>query len=162
VRISRPVVLTTVVAVAAVAVATAVAATPTSGTWTSTGEGGAFFTVSGSKILPAGQAPRRYITAPSNFKCNSSNLAVKTTSIKIANGAFHYDGPAYVDVFRAKKYVGRLVWSGKFTTKTTVKGSYRFRSPVTPNRGAFLKKPCDSHTQSWTGKQGLGGGGGGG
>src|SRR3954470_16041387 len=54
VRISRPVVLTTVVAVAAVAVATAVAATPTSGTWTSTGEGGAFFTVSGSKILPAG------------------------------------------------------------------------------------------------------------
>lgn len=154
---ARPIALIAGVAVAAVAAgATALAATPKSGLWTSPGEGGASFTVKGSSILPVGQAPRRYIYAPSNFRCNSANLAVKASSIKISGGAFKYDGPAYVDFYRAKKYVGRLVWSGRFTSATTIKGSYRFRSKVTPVPGnpfTFKSKSCDSGTHAWTGKQ---------
>ncbi len=140
---------------------TALAATPTAGMWTSPGEGGAAFTVKGSSILPAGQAPRRYIYAPSNFRCNSANMAVKAASIKISGGAFKYDGPAYVDVSRAKKYIGRLVWSGKFTTATTVKGSYRLRSKVTPVPGTpftFKSKSCDSGVRAWTGTRTQGAG----
>jgi hypothetical protein len=146
-------------AVVASSASAALAATPTGGTWTSPGEGGAGFTVKGSTIGPVGQAPRRFITAPSNFRCNSANLVVKTSSIAIHAGKFRYDGHAYVDYFRGRKYLGRLIWTGSFTSATSVKGTYRFISPVKPptaGHPAFVKQHCDSGTHSWTGTQGIG------
>ncbi len=158
-RSRRKAVAVAVAGAVLVAAAAALAATPNPGTWTGTGEGGAGFVVKGSSIVPYGVAPRRYITAPSNFKCNSSNLVVKTSRIKIAGGRFSYDGPAYVDVFRAKQHLGRLVWSGSFTSATKVKGRVRFTSAVTPRGGKFQRKRCDSGAQAWAGQQGFGAGG---
>ena len=95
-------------------------------------------------------SPRR---APSS--ATSSNLVVKTSKIKISGGRFRYEGPAYVDQFRAKTKLGHLVWSGTFTSATKVKGKIRFTSAYTPKVGAgkvtFKKKACDSGTKSWTG-----------
>ncbi len=123
----------------------------------------ASFGVKGSAVVPFGSGAAKAITAPSNFKCNSSNLVVKTAKIKISGGKFAYDGPAYVDKFRAKTKIGRLVWSGTFTSATSVKGKFRFTSSVTPKPGptglTFTKKKCDSGTKSWTGQPFTGGGG---
>jgi hypothetical protein len=133
----------------------ALAVTPTEGIWTTSGgESSGSFAVLGAKIVGAG-ASTHIITAPSTFKCNSSNLVVKTTSIKISGGKFRYEGPAYVDRFRAKTKLGHLIWSGTFTSATKVKGKIRFTSAYTPKVGGgkvtFKKKACDSGTKSWTG-----------
>jgi hypothetical protein len=135
----------------------ALAATPKDGQWTTSGgESGGAFVVKGASIVGLGSGASKQITAPSNFKCNTSNLVVKTSKIKISGGKFSYDGPAYVDKFRAKTKLGTLVWSGTFTSATSVKGKVRFTSSVTPKIGAggvtFKKKKCDSGTKSWTGK----------
>ena len=131
------------------------AASPTAGQWASAGESGGSFVVKGSAIGPAGTGASKAIIAPSNFKCNSSNLVVKTSKIKISGGRFSYDGPAYIDQFRAKTKLGHLVWSGTFTSATKVKGKFRFTSAYTPKLAAgkvtFTKKACDSGTKSWTG-----------
>jgi hypothetical protein len=157
-RITRSIVIAAVCTTALILAAAAFAVTPTPGLWTTSGgESSGSFMVAGSSIVPAGTS-YRFITAPSNFKCNSSNLIVKTSKIKIKGGKFSYDGPAYVDQFRAKTKLGTLVWSGTFTTATKVKGKWRFTSPYTPTRSGatliFKKKKCDSGTHSWTGKLG--------
>jgi hypothetical protein len=112
--------------------------------------------VGGSSVKPSGSGANKAIVAPSNFKCNSSNLAAKASAIKISAGRFSYDGPAYVDKFRAKAKIGHLAWSGTFTAPNRVKGKVRFASSVTPKPGGaritFQNKKCDSGTQSWTGQ----------
>lgn len=142
-------------AAALVAAVAALAATPQEGLWTTSGgESSGSFMVIGGSIVPAGTS-NRAITAPSNFKCNSSNLVVKTSKIKVSGGKFSYAGPAYIDKFRAKTKLGHLVWSGTFTSATKVKGKFRFTSAYTPVPSAgkltFKKKKCDSGTKSWTG-----------
>lgn len=145
-----------VVVAGLVVTAVAVAGAPTAGQWTSGGESGGSFVVKGSAIGPTGSGTSKAITAPSNFKCNSSNLVVKASKIAISNGKFTYDGPAYVDKFRAKTKLGHLTWSGTFTSAKTVKGRVRFTSSVTPKPGpnglTFTKKKCDSGTKAWAGK----------
>jgi hypothetical protein len=146
-------------AVSAAAAAAALAA-PTAGLWTSGGEGGGSFTVKAGTIGPAGAKPNRFITAPSNFKCNTSNLIVKSSKIAISGGRFSYDGPAYVDRFRAPSRLGHLVWTGRFTSASKVKGTYRFTSKVTPKITTaglkFAKKSCDSGKHTWSGHPGYG------
>ena len=154
--VSRTIVMTAVAAAALAATAPALAATPKEGQWTTSGgESSGSFAVKGSSITGV-KAAGGAIVSPSNFKCNTSNLYVKASKIKIAGGKFSYDGPAYIDKFRAKTRLGTLVWSGTFTTATTVKGKYRFTAAVTPKVGSggitFKKKKCDSGTKSWTGK----------
>jgi hypothetical protein len=133
----------------------ALAATPKPGMWSSGGESGAAFTVKGAKIGPIGVKPNQSLIAPSTFKCNTSNLVVKAAKIPISGGRFHYDGPAYIDRYRAPSRTGHLVWTGKFTSATKVKGTFRFTSPVTPKVTAagikFVKKACDSGKHSWVG-----------
>jgi hypothetical protein len=135
----------------------ALAATPNDGQWTTSGgESSGSFVVKGASIVGLGSGAGKQITAPSNFKCNTSNLVVKAAKIKISGGRFSYDGPAYIDKFRAKTKLGHLVWSGTFTSATSVKGKFRFTTSQTPKVGAggitFKKKKCDSGTKSWTGK----------
>ena len=155
--VSRTIAMTAVGAAALAMAAVALAATPKEGQWTTSGgESSGSFAVKGASIVGFGSGANKAITAPSNFKCNTSNLVVKASKIKIAGGKFSYDGPAYIDKFRAKTKLGTLVWSGTFTTATTVKGKYRFTTAVTPKVGGtgitFKKKKCDSGTKSWTGK----------
>jgi hypothetical protein len=142
----------------AAATAVAIAATPKPGLWSGAGEGGGVFTVAHGHVGPAGTKPNRRIVAPSSFKCNSSNLVVKAARIPISGGRFRYDGKAYVDRFRAPSHLGHLVWTGRFTSATRVKGTYRFTSPVTPKISAsgvkFVKKPCDSGKHVWVGTPG--------
>ena len=94
-------------------------------------------------------------SAPSNFKCNTSNLVVKASKIKISGGKFSYDGPAYIDKFRAKTKLGTLVW-----TRDVHDGDERQgQVPLHDRRDSegrvtgitFKKKKCDSGTKSWTG-----------
>ena len=155
--VRRSIVVSAVFASALIAAAVALAATPKEGQWTTSGgESGGAFVVKGSSITGLGSGASKAITAPSNFKCNTSNLVVKATKIKISGGKFSYSGPAYVDKFRAKTKLGHLVWSGTFTTATKVKGKFRFTANVTPVIGAgkvtFKAKKCDSGTKSWTGQ----------
>ena len=136
----------TVVAVGGIALA----ATPQSGEWRAAvgSKYGLAFAVKGSSIVAA--TPAGAIGAPSNSRCNSSALILKATKIKISGGKFSYDGKAYVDYYRAKSKLGRLVWSGTFTSATRAKGKARFTSNVTPvlNRQTgvwkFTTKKCDS------------------
>jgi hypothetical protein len=143
------------VAAATLTAGVALAATPKPGMWSSGGESGAAFTVKGTKIGPIGVKPNQSLIAPSNFRCNTSNLVVKAAKIPISNGRFHYDGPAYIDRYRAPSRTGHLVWTGKFTSATKVKGTFHFTSPVTPKVTAagikFVKKSCDSGKHSWVG-----------
>jgi hypothetical protein len=162
-RITRRTGLTIAAASAVSAAAAAAAfAAPTPGLWTSGGEGGASFTVKAGAIHPAGAKPNRFITAPSTFTCNTSNLIVKTKKIAISGGRFRYEGPAYLDRFRDPSRIGHLVWTGKFTSASTVKGTYRLTSKVTPKLvpGAvkWVRKSCDSGKHRWNGRPGYGGG----
>ena len=138
------------------AAAVAVAATPTAGQWTTSGgESSGSFVVKGGSIVAAPRGTSKAIIAPSDAKCSFS-AEVKARKIKISNGRFAYDGPAYVNKGSDKTKVGRLRWSGTFTSATTVKGKVRFTSNVTPKYGpagiTFEKKKCDSGTKSWTGQ----------
>jgi hypothetical protein len=145
--------------VAAVAVlvlaGVAIAATPKSGTWTARAKkSGGYFAVKKSAVVPVGVS--KIIAAPTDLECNTQTLIVKTTKIKISKGRFSYDGPAYVDKSRAKGKLGRLVWTGTFTSATKAKGTYRFMTEQTAKvqpGGAvtFLNQPCDTGTKPWTG-----------
>ena len=155
--VRRSIAVTAACAAALIAAAAALAATPKDGQWTTSGgESSGSFVVKGASIVGLGSGASKQITAPSNFKCNTSNLVVKASKIKISGGKFSYDGPAYIDKFRAKTKLGHLVWSGTFTSATSAKGKFRFTASVTPKVGAggitFKKKKCDSGTKSWTGK----------
>ena len=105
------------------------------------GEGEGIYKVSGGKILPVnGQ-----ITAPSTFKCNTSNLIVKAKSIPLKGGKIDYVGPAYVDKFRAPKVLGTLTWKGKPTN-----GTIRFKTKktlkLTSSGVTVVSKTCDTGT----------------
>ena len=102
-----------------------------------------------------------YIAAPSNFECNSSNLALVKKKIPIEDGKFVYKDEAYVDKFRAPKKKGDLTWKGEFTSSGKVKGTIRFDSPVTPkpdpdapNGIKYTHKECDTGKLKWNGKPG--------
>jgi len=108
------------------------------------GEGQGLYKATSSKILPMNGR----ITAPSTFKCNTSNLIVKAASIPIKGGKINYVGPAYVDKFRAPKVLGTLTWKGtpkngtiRFKTKKTVK--------LTTSGPTIVNKPCDTGVQKF-------------
>ncbi len=108
------------------------------------GEGEGIYNVSGGKIKPANGV----ITAPSTFRCNSSNLIVKASSIALTKGKLNFSGKAYVDKFRKPALLGTLTWKG-----TPTKGTIRFVSARTPKPptgpgGSFTypKKKCDTGT----------------
>jgi hypothetical protein len=105
------------------------------------GEGEGVYKVSGGKVLPANGT----ITAPSTFKCNTSNLIVKAKSIPLSGGKINYVGPAYVDKFRAPKLLGTLIWKGKPTS-----GTIRFKTKktlkLTPSGVKIISKACDTGT----------------
>jgi hypothetical protein len=157
------------VAVTALALFTAhaLAASPSSGRWQGKlaseetfGEGSGYWKVtSGGAIKPAPQ--QDHIVAPSNFKCNTSNLALVKDKIPVENGEFVYKKEAYVDFFRAPQHKGELTWKGEFTSAGKVKGTIRFVSPVTPKYDAgapqgvkFKHKECDTGKLKWNGKPG--------
>ena len=108
------------------------------------GEGGGAYMVSGSKLLPN----NGMITAPSTFKCNSANLIVKATSIKLTGGKINYKGPAYVNKFRAPKVLGTLTWKG-----TPTKGTIRFQAKqkvvIKPPKVSIVTKACDTGVQQY-------------
>jgi hypothetical protein len=156
-------------ALAAVALVTAVAfaANPSSGDWQGKlasedtfGEGEGVWKVTAGDVMKPGRA-LDYIAAPSNFKCNSSNLALVKKKIPIEDGKFVYKKEAYVDLFRAPEHKGDLTWKGEFTSSGKVKGTIRFVSPVTPKfdpdapQGFKYKhKECDTGKLKWNGKPG--------
>jgi hypothetical protein len=164
-RRTRRIAITAAAATVTLAAGVALAATPKPGMWSSGGESGGAFTVKGAKIGPIGVKPNQSLIAPSNFKCNTSNLVVKAAKIPISGGRFRYDGKAYIDRYRAPTRTGHLVWTGRFTSATKVKGTFRFTSTVTPKVTAagikFVKKACDSGKHSWVGHPSPTGGGGG-
>jgi hypothetical protein len=151
-------------AAAALALAAIALAAPKAGNWSanigttfSPGEGaGAFRVTSGGGAIKAVRG-RPKIYAPSNFKCNTTNMAVAKSKIPIKRGRFSYKGGAYVNYGTAPPvYKGTLTWKGRFVTKRKVKGTIRFVSPVTPkatNRGPkYSQKECDTGTLNWVGK----------
>ena len=162
-RRTRRIAIAAAAASATLTAGVALAAAPQPGMWTSAGESGGAFTVKAARIGPIGVKPNQALIAPSTFKCNTSNLVVKTKTIPISNGRFRYDGPAYVDRYRAPKRTGHLVWTGRFTSASQVKGTFRFTSPVTPKLTAagieFVTKSCDSGKHSWVGHPSAAGGG---
>ncbi len=147
--------------------AVAIAATPSNGPWqgklsseNNFGEGSSGWKVAnGSTMKPAPY--QDHIVAPSNFKCNTSNLYLVKTKIPVQDGEFVYKKGAYTDYFRAPKYVGELTWKGEYTSGGKVKGTIRFESPVTPKydenapQGVkFSKKDCDTGKLKWDGQPG--------
>ena len=149
--------------IAAAAIAAVAIAAPKAGIWEASlgktfapSEGNAVFRVtSGGAIKRTSAAPKIY--APSNFKCNTSNLAVAKSKIPIKSGKFSYKGGAYVNYGTSPPvYKGTLTWKGRFVTKKKVKGTVRFVSPVTPkrtNKGLkYSQKECDTGTLNWVGK----------
>ena len=163
-RLLSRLILSSLLAVAMV-VTVAFAATPKTGTWQGKlnsdnvyGEGaGAWKVTSGGKMRPVQNT--QYILAPSNFKCNSSNLSLVKDRIPIDDGKFVYKKGAYTDYFRAPQHVGTLTWKGEWTKSGKVSGTIRFESPVTPKPDAsapkgvkFTKKDCDTGTVKWGGR----------
>ena len=153
---SKPRVALALLAVAVTLTAVAVAfAAPKKGMWltklksaSSYGEGsGAFRVADGPSIKRARQL--LYILVPSDFKCGSP--VIKKSKIPIRGGKFVFDGPGYLRT-EAKEYKGHITWKGSFPTKTKVKGTIRWQSPVTPTRGNYKQKPCDTGTQNFVGK----------
>src|SRR3954451_25047809 len=114
------------------------------------GEGESNFKVKNGYMVPDAW---KWIEAPSNFKCNTSNMAVQPKRIKLAGGKIDFDGKAYPDVGRAPKILGRLIWKGTVTRKNA-KGTIRFISPVTPKftrTGVkYVNKRCDTGVLHYT------------
>jgi len=141
--------------------AVAFAATPKTGTWQGKlnseadyGESaGAWKVTTGGKMRPVENA--KYIYAPSDFQCNSSNLALVKTKIPIEDGKFSYTKGAYPDVFRKPDVVGKLTWKGEWTKPGRVKGTIRFESPITPKPDrpdTYSNKDCDTGKVKWGGR----------
>jgi hypothetical protein len=126
--ISRAAVLGT--GVALVLAVAAFAVTPQAGKYTSSGEGGTFFTVAkGGKSLKKGA------TAPGNFKCNQINLVVPK-AIPVSGGKFSFKGKVKATAKGAK---GTLTWKGRWTSATKVKGTAN-----------LVRGSCKSGTVKWS------------
>jgi hypothetical protein len=101
------------------------------------------------------------IVTPTTFKCNEAFLETTATHLSIKNGRSSYSGKG-VDTAggRPTGVSGTLNWTGVFTSPTTVKGTVRFRTSVTPvferqqYKFTLEPKPCDTGTIKWTGKVG--------
>src|SRR5690349_9518455 len=105
---------TKVVAIAAaVALVPAVAA---ASIWVGNGEGEATLKVKGGALVPP--AGQKYVFAPSNFKCNLSNLALVPKRVPLKAGKINFVGKAYQDVFRKPTAQGTLTWKGTLTNGT--------------------------------------------
>lgn len=132
-----------IAAIAAAALAPAVAA---ASIWVGNGEGEATLKVKAGALVPV---DGQHIFAPSNFKCNLSNLALVPKRVPLKRGKIDFAGQAYQDVFRTPKALGTLTWKGTLT-----KGTIRFRAPQTlkvvlrAGRPAIVikKTPCDTGT----------------
>jgi hypothetical protein len=135
------------VALLATLVALAVPAAAAATLWVGNGEGESGFRVKSGKIVPL--KGKKYIFAPSNFKCNSANLAVKTTSIPVTGGKIDFVGKAHIDWFRFPKAYGKLTWKG-----TLKKGVIRFETSKTPRYKAtgpyLVNKACDTGKLHYT------------
>ena len=136
-----------VLAVAAIASGALAASAPASLVITPNGpgEGESGFTVSRGAIRP--NPNNGAITAPSTFKCNQSNLIVKTSSIRIVNGRINFVGQAYADKFRVPSVLGTLTWKGTLTS-----GTIRFTTKKSlviggrPPKERVVNRPCDTGT----------------
>ena len=118
--------------------------------WVGNGEGEATLKVKAGALVPV---DGQHIFAPSNFKCNLSNLALVPKRVPLKSGKIDFVGKAYQDVFRTPKALGTLTWKGTLT-----KGTIRFRAPqtlkATVRAGKFVivvkKTPCDTGTLRYT------------
>ncbi len=136
--------------IAALAAAAAAPSVAAASIWVGNGEGEATLKVKAGALVPSGGA---YIFAPSNFKCNLSNLALVPKRVPLKSGKIDFVGKAYQDVFRTPKALGTLTWKGTLT-----KGTIRFRAPqtlkATVRAGKFVivvkKAPCDTGTLRYT------------
>lgn len=144
-RSTKLTLVTAALAVAAVAPSVAAASI-----WVGNGEGEATLKVKAGALVPSGGA---YVFAPSNFKCNLSNLALVPKRVPLKSGKIDFVGKAYQDVFRTPKALGTLTWKGTLT-----KGTIRFRAPQTlkvvlrAGRPVIVTKktPCDTGTLRYT------------
>jgi hypothetical protein len=101
------------------------------------------------------------VIAPTTFKCNEALIQLAATHVTISHGRFSYHGPA-TDAAggRATGITGTLTWTGTFTSPTSVKGTMRFQTSVTPvfNRTSYTytlePTPCDTGSVPWSGKAG--------
>lgn len=146
------------------ATGSALAATPRAGYWTGATPAGASlndseasFIVRGSTIVGTPLGGSRLIRLPTSFRCNAALLIVDATTIPIQGGSFSFSGTADVvrGVRRGASPKGEVTWTGRFVSGSRVRGTVRFRSPVTPvytgSRLTLKKKPCDSGTEQWSG-----------
>lgn len=135
------------VALLAALVALAVPAVATASLWVGNGEGESGFRVKSGKMLPL--KGQKFIFAPSNFRCNSANLAVKATSIPVTGGQINFVGKAHIDWFRFPKALGKLTWKG-----TLKKGTIRFQTAQTPRYSSsgvhLVNKACDTGKLRYT------------
>jgi hypothetical protein len=98
------------------------------------------------------------IIAPTSFKCNEAFIQITARSLAVIHGHFSYNGTA-VDTAGGKStgISGKLTWTGTFTSPTTVKGTVRFQTQVTPvwHKESYTysleQKPCDTGTLNWAG-----------
>ena len=142
----------------AMLVTVAFAATPKAGFWHGKlkseeyGESeGAWKVTSGGKMRPVQGS--QFIYAPSDFSCNSSNLALVKTRVPIEDGKFVYKKGAYPDFSREPDVKGTLTWKGEYTSSGKVNGTIRFQSPITPKPGGkFSNKDCDTGKVKWVGR----------
>jgi hypothetical protein len=120
------------------------------------------FIVKDNQLTPQRMSPGwTAIIAPTSFTCNEAYIQLTAKSVKISNGHFFYKGQA-VDTAGGKStgIVGQLTWSGAFTSPTTVRGTVRFQTTLTPvwHRESYTysleQKPCDTGTLDWAGKVG--------
>lgn len=117
------------------------------------------FIVRGNQLLPQHiYLNWSAIIAPTSFKCNEAFIQLSARSLAISHGRFSYKGMA-VDTGGRKStgIAGRLTWTGIFTSPTTVKGTVRFQTKLTPiwHRHSYKytleQKPCDTGTLRWAG-----------
>ena len=124
----------------------------------------ALFVVKGSEILGVknftGKAP--ILVAPTDFKCNEAFIEVPK-HLRIKHGGFSYHGVAYDTIGTSRTGIsGTLTWTAKFTSRTTVRGTMRFQTNLTPvfNKEAYRfnleERSCDTGTLPWTGSAGVG------
>jgi hypothetical protein len=154
-----------VVIFAGVAVARVV--TPRPGHWhgATSPRGGkddeALFVIRGSEMLGEKISPGwTAIIAPTDFKCNEAFIEIPIRHLHIRRGRFGYHGKA-VDTAGNKStgITGTVDWTGVFTSSTTVKGTLRFRTAVTPvfdqaeYRFNLEAKACDTGVLPWKGRE---------
>ena len=116
--------------------------------WVGNGEGEATLTVKVGALVPG--PGQKYIFAPSNFKCNLSNLALVAKRVPLKAGKINFVGKANMDVFRKPT---ALAWRGTLTWKGTLtKGTIRFVAAKTPKVtfngqgpvASLVNKKCDT------------------